>query len=119
MSGTAARNIAIVLVLALAVWLLPGGGTSAEVVGELLFIAFAAGIALIVIRLYRERRSDLFGLGDRHQALLYGGLATLLFCGASAGRFFDSAPGTIIWIALLGGAVYALVMVFRHYREYA
>lgn len=119
MSGTAARNIAIVLVLALAVWLLPGGGTSADVVGELLFIAFAAGIAFLVVRLYRERRSEIFGLGDRHQALLYGGLAALLFCGASAGRFFDSAAGTIVWILLLGGAIYALVAVFRHYREYA
>ena len=112
------RNVLIVLALAAAVALLPGGGAGAQVVGELLFIAFAVGATLLLARFYREHRVAIFSLGDRMRGLLYGALATIVFAAAAAGRFFESGPGILAWVALVAAASYALVLVFRHHREY-
>jgi hypothetical protein len=112
------RNILIIVALAAAVALLPGGGAGAEVVGQLLFIAFAVGAAFLLVRLYRENRVAIFSLGERHRGLLYGAIATIVFCAAAAGRFLGSGPGILAWFALVGAASYALVVVWRHHREY-
>ncbi len=112
------RNILIVVALAAAVAVLPGGGTGAEVVSQLLFIAFAVGAALLLARLYRENRVAIHSLGDRHRGLLYGALAAIVFCAAAAGRFLGSGPGILLWFAIVGAASYALVVVWRHHREY-
>jgi hypothetical protein len=114
----AVRNVLIVVALAAAVALLPGGGTGAAVVGQLLFLAFAVGAALLLVRLYREHRVEIFSLGDRQRGLLYGAIATIVFCAAAARRFLDSGPGILLWFALVGAASYALVVVWRHHREY-
>ncbi len=117
MSSTV-RNVLNVLALAAAVALLPGGGAGAAVVGELLFIAFAVGATLLLARFYREHRVAIFSLGDRMRLLLYGALATIVFAAAAARRFFESGPGILAWVALVGAASYALVLVWRHHREY-
>ena len=118
--GPAPRNVLIVLLIAVAVYALPGGGTTASVVGELLSIAFAVVIGLLLVRLYREHRTTLFGLGDKHRGLLYGGLATLLFAAAAARRWFaEGGVFALLWVVMVGGAAYALYLVFRQYREYA
>jgi hypothetical protein len=114
----AARNVVIVLLLAGAVYALPGGGSTAELISALLGIAFAVGIWFFLMRMYRENRTTIYGLGDRHRLLLYAGLASILFLGASASRFFDSGPGTLVWLLIFAGMVYALVQVFRQYRAY-
>src|SRR3712207_8673938 len=75
MSLTTLRNIGIVLLLAVAVYAVPGGGTAAGIIGALISIAFAVGIWLFLMRMYREHRATIFGLGDRHRGFLYGGLA--------------------------------------------
>ena len=63
--GKHLRNIAIVLALALAVWLLPGGGQASATISNLLGIAFIAGILFFGYRIYMERRDVLFGLEER------------------------------------------------------
>ncbi len=117
--GPAPRNILIVVLIALAVYAIPGGGTAAMVVGGIISIAFAVAIWFALVYVYRNFRTTIFSLGDRYRGMLYGGLAAILFLGASAGRFFDSAAGTFAWLAILGAAAYALVATFRHWREYA
>jgi hypothetical protein len=118
--GPAPRNVLIVLLIAAAVYALPGGGTTASVVGELISIAFAVGVGLLLVRLYREHRVTLFGLGDKHRGLLYGALATLLFAAAAARRMFDEGGAfALLWVVLVAGASYALYLVWRQYREYA
>jgi len=114
----AVRNVLIIVAIAAVVAFLPGGGTGANVLGELLFIAFAVGASLLLGRLYREHRVAIFSLGERYRGLLYGALATIVFAAAAAGRFLDSGPGIVLWLLLVGGASYALVLVFRHHREY-
>jgi hypothetical protein len=117
--GSTPRNILIILALALAVWALPGGGTAADVIGQIISIAFYVSIWFALVYVYRNFRTTIYSLGDQNRGLLYGGLASILFLGASADRFFDSAAGTFVWFAILGGAAFALITVFRSWREYA
>ena len=112
------RNVLIVVALAAAVYALPGGGTTAGIIGEFLSIAFAVGIWFFLMRLYREHKTAIYGLGEQHRALLYGGLAAILFLGASARRFFETGAGTVAWLLIVAAMIYALVQVFRHHRAY-
>ena len=114
-----ARNIAIVLALAAVVAFLPGGGTGASVLGSVLSTLIIVSFVLLAARFYRERRIDIEGLGDRWRLLLYGALGLIVLTFAAAGRLFETGIGTLVWIALLAGSVYVLVLVWRQYRSYA
>jgi hypothetical protein len=117
--NTNLRNIAIVLVLAVAVWQLPGGGTATDVTSNILGLIFAGGLVFLGYRLYMEHRTTLFMLEDKVRALLYGslGLAALALIGT--GRFFgEGGLGVLVWLALIGAAVYGCVTVYRAAREY-
>ncbi len=116
--STTARNVLIVLALAAAVYALPGGGRSASFVEALLGILITASFAFLGWRLYRENRVAFFSLGDRHRGLLYGALGALVFALAARLRLFETSGGKLLWVAIMGGAIYALVVVFRHYRSY-
>ena len=118
MSSTALRNIAIILVLAFAVWLLPGGGTGAAIISALIGIAFSVAIWFFLMRMYREHRMTIFALGDKYRAVFYGSLAALLFAGAAAARWWDSGGLTVLWLVLVAAAAYGLVATYRHWREY-
>jgi hypothetical protein len=116
---TVARNIAIVLVLAAAVAFIPGGGTTAALVGAILSTLILVSFVLLAARYYREHRVELDGLGDRWRGLLYGAIAVAILAMAARPRLRETDGGTIAWIAMLGGASYAVYLVWRHYREYA
>jgi hypothetical protein len=113
------RNVLIILLIALAVWAIPGGGTAAGVVGQLISIAFFVAIWFMLVYVYRNFRLTIFTLGDRHRGMLYGGLAAILFLGAAADRFFDTSALTLLWFVILGTAIYCLVATFRQWREEA
>ena len=113
-----ARNAAIVALLALGVWALPGGGTAADFVAALLFVILTVGLGLFAARMYMEHRTGLYSLGDRHRGLLYGACGVAVLTLASGPKLFDTGAGTLAWFALMGGASYALYLVWRHAREY-
>ena len=114
-----ARNVAIIVAISAVVAFLPGGGDSAAFVGAVLSTLITVAFAWIAARLYREHRLGLFSLGDQHRALLYGALGTLVFAMAALTRLFDEGGiGVLLWFALVGGASYALVVVYRHWRAY-
>jgi hypothetical protein len=113
-----ARNIAIVLAIAAAVYLLPGGGRGASVFEGALWVAFAVGIGYLGLRLYREHRVALHSLGDRHRGLLYGGVALGVFVFMARSRMWETGIGELLWWALLGCVLYALLEVFRRSRSY-
>jgi predicted Co/Zn/Cd cation transporter (cation efflux family) len=112
------RNVGIVLLLALAVFALPGGGTGAAIVSALISIAFGVAIWFFLMRMYREHRTTLFGLGDKYRGIFYASLASVLFLGAAAGKWWDSGALTVLWIVLLGAAVYGFVATWRHWCAY-
>ena len=113
-----ARNVAIVVLIAAAVYLLPGGGRAASTFEALLFVAFAVGIGYIGLRVYREHRIALYSLGDRYRGLFYGALALGVVTVAARGRMWQTGLGEFVWFALLGIVVYALVAVYRTWRSY-
>jgi hypothetical protein len=117
--STTVRNVLIIAAIAAAVVAVPGGGDAADFVGGVLSAAITASFALIAARLYREHRVTLFSLGDQYRGLLYGGVACAIFAMAARARLWDTGAGLLAWFALIGGASYALVLVWRHYRSYS
>jgi hypothetical protein len=112
-----ARNVVIILALAAAVAFLPGGGTGVQTVAAFFSIVMFGGIAWWVSRLYMEHRYELFGLGDRNRAMLYGAVAVIVLTLAASSRLLAGGVGIIIWLALMSAAVFAIYTVWRAYRE--
>jgi hypothetical protein len=115
----AARNLAIIALVALAVVALPGGGAVKDVVLTLISIAFFAAIAVFGYRMYRQHHFTLDALAPRERLVLYAsvGLAFLTFAGTR--RLFDAGgPGAIGWIALLGLSSYGVFWVYMQSRRY-
>jgi len=119
MSMGTARNVAIVLVLAAAVAFLPGGGTTAGLVGAILSTLIMVSLVFFAYRFYREHRMELDGLGDRWRGLLYSAIGAVVLALAALPRLSGSSGATFVVIAVLGAAAYAFYAVWRHYREYA
>jgi hypothetical protein len=113
------RNIAIVLVLAAIVYLVPGGGDAAAIIGALLSTAILASFVMLAARFYRERRTDILDLPDKWRATLYAPLGVIVLAMAARPRLIETGGGTILWLVAVAGSGYALYRVFRYYREYA
>jgi cyanate permease len=113
-----ARNVAIVVAIAAAVYLLPGGGRASNAFEAALWAAFAGGIGYLLLRVYRERRIALHSLGDYHRGLLYGGLALAVFAYAAQKRMWETGFGELAWFALVAAVIYALMEVYRHSRTF-
>jgi hypothetical protein len=113
------RNILIIVVLALAVWLLPGGDTGSNTVYNLLTVILTAGLIFFAYRLYMEHRATIFGLGDRQRGILYGSVAAAGFALIATSKLWDEGGlGALLWFGLIGLAAYGMYTVWRTYQEY-
>jgi drug/metabolite transporter (DMT)-like permease len=115
----AARNFAIIALVALAFVVLPGGGSALNVALTVLTIAFFAVIAYFGYRLYRDYRFNLESLETRQRLVLYSsiGLAFLTFTATE--RLFDEGGiGVLAWLALLGICSYGIFWVYTQYRRF-
>lgn len=113
----AARNFAIVALIALAFTALPGGRSTLNVILAILSIAFFTAIAFLGYRLYREHRFTLESLEDRQRAVLYGSIGLALLTFVASARLFDG-PLILVWLGLLGLASYGVYWVFQSSRRY-
>ena len=113
------RNVGIVLLLAAGVAFLPGGGTTAGLIGGILSTLIMVSLVFFAYRFYRDHRLELDALGDRWRGLLYGAIGVVVLALAALPRLQNTSGGTLVVIVLLGGAAYAFYAVWRHYREYA
>jgi hypothetical protein len=113
-----ARNVAIIMLLALGVAFLPGGGNVAEAVLTALTMGLLAGIAWMVYTLSRENQLTLATLTDGRRAVLYGAFGMLLLLVAGTDRLFSSGGGTLLWIVLLGASVAAIWRVWIDANTY-
>jgi hypothetical protein len=113
-----ARNVAIVALIAAAVYLLPGGGRAANTVVAVIYVAFGVAIGYIGLRLYRENRVAIHSLGDRYRALLYGAVAVAYLLVMSRERMWQTGFGELLWFVLLGAIAYSLLAVVRRWRAY-
>ena len=114
-----ARNVAIVVAIAAAVYFLPGGGRAASTFEAVLLVAFGVGIAYLGVRMYRENRVAVHGLGDRHRALLYGALAGVRVpAHGAAAHVADGHRRARVVRRWRRWCVYALLTTYRHWRTY-
>jgi hypothetical protein len=114
-----ARNVAIVMVLALGVAFLPGGGNAAATVFTAMTMGFLAGISWLVYTLSRQNQLTLATLTDRRRALLYGAVGMLVFLVAGSDKLFGSGGGTFLWILLVGTSAGAIWWVWREASTYS
>jgi hypothetical protein len=112
------RNVAIILLIAAAVFVIPGGGQAARTFEAVLLIGFGVAIGYLGLRFYREYRMSLHGLGDRYRALLYVTVAVAAIAVIGQKRMWHTGLGELVWFALLGFVVYAVLAIIRHARSY-
>jgi hypothetical protein len=114
------RNIAIILLLAVAVWKLPGGGAASVTVSNLLSVLFVGALLLFAYRVYVERREVLMGLEERQRGILYGSFALAAFTLIATRKMWDQGGGvgTLVWLVFMCLAVYGVYYVWRAYRTY-
>ena len=113
------RNVLIIVLLALAVWLLPGGDTGSSTVYNLLTVILTAGLIFFAYRLYMENRATIFGLGDRQRGILYGAVGLVGFAFLATTKLWDEGGlGALIWFGLIGLGAYGIYTVWRAYQEY-
>jgi hypothetical protein len=108
----AARNVAIIMLLALIVAFLPGGGNVAAAIITALTMALMVGIAWMVYVFSRENQMTLATLTDSRRALLYGAVAMILLLIAGTDKLFSSGGGTVLWILLFAGSIAAIWRVW-------
>lgn len=118
MSIETARNIGVIVLLGLVVWLVPGGGDGADFVMQLLNAIFIVLMALGCGILYRNFRGDIFALGDVWRFALYAAIGVAVVTVAASRRLFETGAGAVAWIALIGAASYTLYLVWQRHRSY-
>jgi hypothetical protein len=117
--NTHLRNIAIVIVLAVIVWQLPGGGTAASTINNLLGVIFIGGLLFFGYRMYMEHRETIFGLEERQRGILYAAIALGAITLVATQRMWDEGGlGAVLWLAFITLAIWGLYSVWRAYREY-
>jgi len=107
-----ARNVAIIMLLALVVAFLPGGGNAAAAVLTALTMALLAGIAWMIYTVSRENQLTLATLSDGRRAILYGAVGLIALLIAGSDKLFSTGGGTLLWIVLLAIAVGAIWRVW-------
>jgi hypothetical protein len=113
-----ARNVAIIVAIAAAIYFVPGGGRAAGTFEAVVWVAFGVGVGYLGLRLYREHRIALHSLGDRHRGLLYGAIALGVFAYAARVRMWQTGFGEVGWFLLVACVIYALMEVYRYSRTY-
>ncbi|HEV3322020.1 MAG TPA: hypothetical protein VG147_07500 [Solirubrobacteraceae bacterium] len=112
------RNVAILLALAAVVAYLPGGGRAAATFQTILGVAFMLGLGLAGLRIYLSRRVDIYSLGDRRRALLYGSIGVAVVTVAAKPRMWETSFGEFAWFVLVGLVAYTLFALYRYSRSY-
>jgi hypothetical protein len=100
----AARNVGIILLLALPIAFLPHGDNFAEALLTALTIGLLAGLSWMLYTLSRQNQLTLATLTDGRRAILYGafGLIALLIAGSD--KMFSTGGGTVLWLLLFAAA---------------
>lgn len=113
------RNVVILLLLAAAVWRLPGGVAGERAVSNLIGVIFWGGLFFFVYRLYMERRATLMGWDERLRIRLYVAVGLLMFAIVATTRMFGFGSfGALAWFVLLGVAVWGIFTAVRTASSY-
>jgi hypothetical protein len=113
-----ARNVAIIMVLALGVAFLPSGGNVASAILTALTMGLLAGISWMLYVLSRQNQLTLATLSDGRRAIFYGAFGMIALLVAGTTKLFSSGGGTLLWILLLGASVAAIWRVWVDANTY-
>lgn len=105
------------LVVAAAIWLLPGGGEFARFVIEMLGAVMLAAVALVGYRFAREHSLELNRLEANGRAVLFGSLGLLVIAMVGRPVLWSTAAGSALWLAMAGLVVAGAVVSWRAWRE--
>jgi hypothetical protein len=113
-----AIEVAIILAVAAAVELIPGGRQTADAIYAALIFAFGVAVFWIALRAYRERRMDLYTLGDGRRALFYGAIGVLIVTLAAQSRLWATGLGEFAFWVIVGLSIYVLFALVLYARRY-
>ena len=114
-----AWKIGVVMLVALVIVVLPGGGNVLDVLLTLLSITFLAAIALLGYRLFRQYRFDIETLEPNVRLTMYGSIGLAILTFVATNRLFDAGGlGVLLWFALLALCSYGLYWTWTRYRSY-
>jgi hypothetical protein len=119
MSRNTLRNIAIIALIALAIVVIPGGGSAADLVSTVISLTFVAAIAWFAARLYLGNKLTLWSLTTAHRALLYGAIAAAFMAIVATSRLWGTSLGVVAWFAILGAASFTVYYVWTESRRYS
>jgi hypothetical protein len=113
-----ARNILIVLAIAAVVALIQGGVTAANIAVQAVSLVFLGTIVWFLSLSYRQYRTTLYSLGDGRRALLYVALGVGTLTLTATSRLLGTGAGSVAWLLLLAGSIYAVFAVLWSARRY-
>ena len=113
-----ARNVAIIMLLALPIAFTATGGNLAEAMLTALTMGLLAGLAWMVYTYSRENQMTLATLSDGRRALLYGALGLIALLIAGNDKMFTTGGGTLLWILLFAASVAAIWKVWMDANTY-
>jgi drug/metabolite transporter (DMT)-like permease len=114
-----AWKLGVVMLVALVIVVLPGGGNVLEVLLTLLSIIFLAAIAFLGYRLFRQYRFDIETLEPNVRLTMYGSIGLAVITFVATNRLFDAGGlGVLLWFALLALCSYGLYWTWTRYRSY-
>jgi hypothetical protein len=117
-AGKHIRNVAILVALALIVWLVPGGDRASLTVSNVLGLMLAAGFVFLGYRAYMEHRPTILGLEDRQRGILYASLALLVIAIVGFSPMWATGGGGLLWLVLVAIACWGIYSVWRASRAY-
>lgn len=112
------RNILIVLAIAAVVALIQGGVTAANVAIQAVSLVFLGVIVWFLSLTYRQYRATLYSLGEGRRALLYVALGVGTLTLTATSRLLGTGAGSVAWLLLLAGSIYAVFAVLWSARKY-
>ena len=113
-----AWKMGVVMLVALVIVVLPGGGNVLDVLLTLLSITFLAAIGFLGYRLFRQYRFEIETLEPNMRLALYGSIGLAIITFVATDRLFDvGGAGVLLWFGLLAAASYGLFWVWTRYRK--
>jgi hypothetical protein len=110
------RNIAIIMLLALAVAAVPGGGTAAATAIQAVSILFLGTLGWFASIMYRQHRVTLYSLGDRRRAALYISIGALVLVASALWRLSGVSAAIALVVAI--AAIYTIFAIIYAARQY-
>jgi hypothetical protein len=113
-----ARDVGIIMLLALAVAFAPHGGNAAEAILTAITMGFLAALVWMLFVVSRQNQLTLATLTDARRAILYGALGVIALLIAGIDELFETGGGTLLWILLLGASVAAIWRIWIDANSY-